>query len=120
MPRVIFFEFPADNPDRAVSFYKSVFDWQMNKWGMENYWLVTTGQPPEPGIDGAIKPREGQPGVVNTVGVPDLDAYVKKVVAAGGSVVAPRMAVQSMGYLAYCKDTEGNVFGMMQIDENAK
>ena len=32
MPRVIHFEIPADNPDRAVQFYSNVFGWTFQKW----------------------------------------------------------------------------------------
>jgi len=57
MPRVIHFEIPADNPDRAVEFYKQVFGWKFDKWqGPQDYWLITTGKG-EPGIDGGMLRR---------------------------------------------------------------
>ena len=59
MPRVIHFELPADEPERAARFYESVFGWEITKWqGPMDYWLVTTGEEGTPGIDGAISPRE--------------------------------------------------------------
>jgi len=45
--------------------------------------------------------------------------YVAKITASGGTVVAPKMAVPSIGYFAYCQDTEGNTFGVMQSDPSA-
>jgi predicted enzyme related to lactoylglutathione lyase len=45
---------------------------------------------------------------------------VRKIVEAGGKVLTPKMAVPGVGYMSYCKDTEGNVFGIMQNDPNAK
>ena len=126
MPRVVHFEIPATDPARAVQFYKDVFGWEVSKWeGPEDYWLVTTGPEGEMGINGGIMRRtqevdgESPTAYVCTVGVESLDEYVMKVEANGGSVVVPKMAVPGVGWLAYCKDTEGNQFGMMQPDESA-
>jgi len=52
--------------------------------------------------------------------VPNVDDYVAKVEAAGGKVTLPKMAIPGVGYLAYCTDPEGNMFGMMQNDPAAK
>lgn len=122
MARVVHFEFPADDPDRAVGFYRSVFGWEINKWdGPEDYWLITTGSEGEPGIDGALMRRQapGQ-GPINTVEVSSVDDFVARITENGGEVVMPKMAIPTVGYLAYCKDTEGNVFGIMQSDPAAK
>ena len=121
MPRVVHFEFPADDPERATKFYKQVFGWQIDKWeGPMDYWLITTGEEGEPGIDGAIQPRgEGQ-SVINTIDVPTVDEYVQKIVDAGGTVVMPKMAVPGVGYMAYCADTEGTVIGLMEGDPTAQ
>jgi len=121
MPRVIHFEIAADDPERASKFYSKVFGWEVNKWdGPAPYWLVKTGEN-SPGIDGGImSAQESFPRVVNTIDVDNLDAFVDKISSSGGNVVVPRMAVPGIGYMAYCSDTEGNVFGIMQNDENAK
>ncbi len=75
LPRVIHFEIPADDPDRAVAFYKRVFGWKIEKWGgPANYWLVTTGEEKEPGINGAITEKsENVPATTNTISVPSFD-----------------------------------------------
>jgi hypothetical protein len=39
--------------------------------------------------------------------------------AGGGKVVLPTMPIPGVGWLAYCSDTEGNIFGMMQADPKA-
>jgi predicted enzyme related to lactoylglutathione lyase len=55
MPRVVHFEINADNPERAVKFYQNIFGWKVNKWvGPMDYWLISTGDKEQPGIDGAI------------------------------------------------------------------
>ena len=121
MARVIHFELCADDPERAVKFYEGVFGWQIKKWeGPQDYWLATTGAADTPGIDGAIMRRDpGMPSVINTIGVTALDDMIATVKANGGTVVAPRMTIPGVGYFAYCQDTEGNTFGMMQNDPSA-
>jgi predicted enzyme related to lactoylglutathione lyase len=128
MPRPIHFEIHAENPERAMRFYGELLGWTFNKWSDQPYWLVMTGDPKTPGIDGGLLPRRGPPPVdmqpvnafVCTFGVSDLDAMVARLPALGGSVAVPRMAIPTVGWLAYAKDTEGNLFGMMQTDANAK
>ncbi len=121
MPRVVHFEFAADKPERAVKFYQSVFNWKIDKWGPQEYWLVTTGPDTEPGINGAIMKREGaQAAVINTVGVPSFEESSRKIVKNGGKVITPKMPIPGIGYFAYCQDTEGNVFGIMEADKEAK
>ena len=123
MPRVIHFDISADNPDRAVKFYSSVFGWKIEKWaGPVEYWLVTTGPADQPGIDGGIGKRSATSpaGTINTVDVPSLEEFTAKVAKKGGKVLMPRMAIPGVGYHAMCQDTEGNVFGLMQPDPAAK
>jgi uncharacterized protein len=122
MNRVVHFEISADDPERAVKFYTDVFGWEIKKWtGPQEYWLVTTGPcDGPPGINGGILKRMGPVGCVNTVDVSDVDEFAAKITAKGGQVVMPKMAVPGIGYLVYCKDTEDNVFGIMQFDQAAK
>ncbi len=119
MPRPVHFELPADDPERAAAFYTKVFGWTIGKWeGPTTYWLVKTGEAPEMGIDGGIVQRcdEGPQGQHNVIAVEDLDAYLARVEAAGGKIVAPRMPIPGIGDIAFCEDTEGNVFGILQPD----
>ena len=122
MPRIVHFEICADKPERAVAFYTKVFGWKTEKWaGAEDYWMANTGADKEPGINGAImQKRDPKWTTVNTVDVPSVDDYVSKVTKNGGKVVAPKVAIPGMGYVAYCQDTEGNVFGIWQTDTSAK
>jgi hypothetical protein len=121
MARVVHFEFAAEDPERASGFYRDVFGWQVQKWdGPEDYWLVSTGAPDQPGIDGAIMhAQEGMPSTINTIDVQSVDETVEKIVQSGGKVAQPKMAVPGIGWMAYCLDTEGNMFGVMQGDPTA-
>jgi hypothetical protein len=122
MNRVVHFELPADNPERAVEFYKKAFGWQIQKWpGPQDYWLVTTGADGDPGINGGILRRQHPgAGTCNTVRVPSVDDAVATITKNGGKVAVAKMPIPGVGYLAYCTDTEGNVFGVMRPDANAK
>jgi predicted enzyme related to lactoylglutathione lyase len=122
VPRVTHFELPADDPERLVKFYENVFGWTIEKWnGPMDYWLVMTGPEGTPGIDGGIARRgEGESGAINSIDVPDVDEYVGRITDAGGTVIVPKRAIPGVGWLAYCKDTEGNTFGIMQEDTSAK
>lgn len=127
MGRVTHFEIHADDPDRAVAFYSALLGWQFQKWGgpME-YWLVTTGPDGTPGINGGLMKRQhplsGNDGVIAyvcTAMVSDLDGLIVRGRELGGAVALPKMPIPGMGWLAYLKDTEGNVFGLMQADPTA-
>ncbi len=126
MGRIVHFEIHADNPARAVKFYTDVFGWQFHKWeGPGEYWIINTGPDSEPGIHGGLLQRKGdQKGdiimaFVCTAQVDSVDESVAKAVVAGGINVVPKMPIPGVGWLAYCKDTEGNIFGMMQEDKKA-
>jgi len=127
MPRVIHFEIHAGDPDRAVKFYESMFGWTFQKWeGPMDYWLVTTGPDSQPGINGGLLRRQGEIdgqaviAYVCTIDVENIDASIAKAQSLGSQVVLPKMPIPGMGWLVYCKDTEGNIFGMMQADPEAK
>jgi predicted enzyme related to lactoylglutathione lyase len=128
VPRVIHFEIVADKPERAIKFYKEVFGWEFNKWnGPQEYWLVKTGEDSQPGINGGLTPKmnQGSNGntgsrVTNTIDVPSVDEFSKKITMEGGKIVRPKMAIPGIGYLAICEDTEGISFGIIQSDRNAK
>src|SRR5438309_2252432 len=122
MHRPIHFEIPAEKPERAISFYEKLFGWKFQKWdGPMEYWVIRTGNAGEPGIDGGLMTRRdpAQP-CVNTIDVEDLDASLRSAEAAGGLCVVPKMPIPGVGWLAYCKDTEGHIFGMMQADATAQ
>lgn len=122
MPRVVHFEIPADNPERAIAFYRKALNWEFQKFeGPMSYWMVRTGPGDERGIDGGLMPREypGQ-GPATVVGVESVDDVSRQIKNAGGETVAPKMAIPGVGYAAYFKDPEGNVFGIFQDDPTAR
>jgi predicted enzyme related to lactoylglutathione lyase len=126
MARVIHFEIQAENPERAIKFYQQMFGWEFSKWeGPQPYWLIKTGPDGQPGINGGMLPRRGDIdgqaviAYVCTVDTASLDDSLAKAQRSGGTQVVPKMPIPGVGWLAYCKDTEGNIFGMMQPDPKA-
>jgi predicted enzyme related to lactoylglutathione lyase len=129
VPRPIHFEIHAADPERVQAFYRTLFGWQFQAWaGPMDYWLITTGPATEPGINGGLvrrrgaAPADGQAvnAYVCTVDVPNVDATLAALAAAGGTLALPKMAVPGVGWLAYVKDPDGNICGIMQADSAAK
>ena len=120
--RVVHFEVPFDDGDRARSFYKEIFGWQVQELPEMNYTMVMSGPsgdngPTEPGfINGGMSSRDSLPstGPVVTIGVDDIDATLAKITESGGSAVGDKVPVGEMGFAAYFKDSEGNVLGLWQ------
>jgi uncharacterized protein len=126
MPRVVHFEVHADDPERAIRFYSTVFGWTFNHYGgAQDYWLITTGPDDQPGINGGLMRRmgaiDGQAVIayVCTVDVESVDAALARVLERGGQLALPKMPIPGVGWLAYARDPEGNLFGMMQAEAAA-
>ena len=120
MPRVIHFDIPSNNPERLADFYRRLFGWEIQNWGLVEYWLAATGPDSEPGINGAIARRDPREGTRNTISVKSADETLREIGEAGGKALGEKMAVPGVGYHALCEDPEGNVFGIMELDPTAK
>jgi predicted enzyme related to lactoylglutathione lyase len=122
MGRVIHFEITAKDTANAASFYEKVFDWKFDKWeGPMEYWLVTTGNDDEPGINGGLGPRgEEPPGTINTIDVRDAQKTVALIEKAGGRIISPVHAIPGIGWNAFFVDPDGNQWGIIQQDTSAK
>lgn len=122
MDKVVHFEVPFDDGERATTFYREAFGWQLNAMPQFQYVMVTTsatddqGRPTEPGaINGGMLERQGPISApVITVGVDNLDDALARVEKLGGKVAIGRQPVGDMGYSAYFHDTEGNLIGLWQ------
>jgi len=128
MNRVVHFEIGAEDPARAKKFYEDVFGWKIEKWDnpMMDYWMIMTGDTEMTGgINGGMFKRSGkkEPAMdhrdsmnnVNTIDIENIDKTIEKIEESGGQLVEKKMEVPEMGTLAYVRDTEGNVFGLMQM-----
>jgi predicted enzyme related to lactoylglutathione lyase len=130
MNRPFYFEIHVENPERAMKFYKRLFGWEFQKYepATFDYWFVTTGKEGTPGIDGGMIRRTGKtPGAkapiiayVCTIDVENIDKSMKAVEKAGGVQAVAKQAIPTMGWTVYYKDPEANIFGLYQVDKNAK
>ena len=117
MSRVVHFEFVAEDIEKISEFYKTVFDWKINKWdGPIEYWFITTGDEKEPGINGGLAAKkEGEPNMtMNTIDVNDIDKAVKDVETNGGTIIKPKMQMPGIGWLVFIKDPDGNMWILRQ------
>ena len=123
MNKVVHFEIPYDDQQRAQKFYQEVFGWQITKFLDMDYYLATTTpsdenmRPKELGaINGGLLKKDptGQHPVL-VIDVPSIDEHIKKIESAGGKVVMPKMEIGDFGLYARVADTEGNVIGIWQL-----
>ncbi len=115
MPKVVHFEIPVDEPERALAFYRDVLGWEMTQFPDHPYWLVRAGTDDELGANGALIARnELQKAPVVVAGVDDLDAALARAQAAGADVLQGRQEIPNVGWSAYVRDSEGNTLGLFQ------
>ena len=123
MDKVVHFEIPFDDKNRAMKFYADAFGWQLTDMAGMDYVMAETTpigenrMPTEPGaINGGLfqRPKEA-PHPVLYVGVQSIDASLKKAQAAGGKVVTPKTPIPGMGAFARVSDPEGNVLGLYEF-----
>lgn len=122
MDRVVHFEIPANDTDRASSFYKKVFGWDIMPIPEMRYTILRTGpvdednMPTEPGFisGGMMKRQEKMPNPIIMINVDSVNDALETVKAEGGSVVEEKIKVGDMGFVGYFKDTEDNVMGVWE------
>lgn len=120
MARVVHFEIPVEDADRARDFYADTFGWELAGFGDEGYWLATTGEEGERGIDGAlISGSELHASPVIIIGVEDLGDAVDRAASNGATILLERQTIPGVGYSAYLRDPEDNVIGLFQPDGSA-
>src|SRR5882672_11185651 len=98
---IVWFEIPADKPERAKAFYGKLFGWKINPFpAMPDYQHIDTGGA-DASPDGAVMKRihPGQT-ITSYVSVPSVTKFVAKVEKLGGSICKPKTAVPQMGYFA--------------------
>ncbi len=125
MGTYFYFEIQADNIQRAASFYKKLFEWKFERVeGLPvEYWNIHTD-----GIFGGLLQRPTQtppPGYganafVNSIQVEDFDGTARKILELNGEIALPKFAVPGKCWQGYFLDTEGNTFGLFEVDESAK
>ena len=125
--RLVHFEIPFDDGERARAFYREAFGWSLMTMPEMDYTMVSTGPsseeggPSEPGYigGGMLQRSAAQQSPVVVGDVDDIDAALKKIEGLGGKTVVSRQPVGEMGFSAYFTDTEGNLTGLWQTTPQA-
>lgn len=113
--KVVHFDIPIDEPDRALSFYADVFGWSLEQWGPVEYWTTAAGD--GEGIGGALTRRSDDvPTLMFYIEVDDIDDALAAVERAGGVRLSERMPIPTVGWSAFFRDSEGNKVGLFQSD----
>lgn len=110
--RVVWFDIPANDLQRAKDFYSKVFEVEMidaeippNKMAMFPFdggiasGAIVQGPESKPSAEGST---------VYLNGGEDLSVPLSRVEEAGGTVLLDKMSIGEYGYIAYFLDTEGN------------
>jgi predicted enzyme related to lactoylglutathione lyase len=124
MSRVMHFEIHASEPEALIEFYSALLGWGFTQQNAMDYWLIETGPAEEPGINGGLVrrpvagPAESQAvnAFICTVQVDALDETLAANDRLGGRVALPKMPVPGVGWLAYVKDPDGNILGLLEPD----
>jgi predicted enzyme related to lactoylglutathione lyase len=118
---IVWFEIPADNPERAKRFYGSLFGWNIKLFpGMTEYWHIDTGGGDDTPDGGMIVRKHTEQPITNYISVKSVTESMAKVEKFGGKVCMPKTAVPQMGYFAICQDTENNTFALWEMNASAK
>jgi predicted enzyme related to lactoylglutathione lyase len=119
--RVVHFEIPFDDGNRARAFYSEAFGWDVSEMPEMDYTMVSTGPtedagPTEPGfVNGGMAQRgDSFTGPTVVIDVEDIDEALKKVESLGGATLLTKTPVGDMGFSAYFRDPEGNAVGLWQ------
>lgn len=120
MSKIVHFEIPVADPQRATAFYHDALGWEITRFGDEPYWLVRAGGDEEPGANGALVSRgDLHQSPILIAGVEDIDGVLSQVERCGGKVTQGKLPVPGMGWSAYIRDPEGNTIGLFQPDTDA-
>jgi uncharacterized protein len=115
--KIVHFELPAADADRASRFWGGLFGYDIGASAMEGFdyrmFQVSGDQ------GGAVMPSETPGnGPIVYFDTDDIDGSIAKVRELGGTA-ADKQPVPTHGWFAACKDTEGNSFSLWQGDESA-
>jgi predicted enzyme related to lactoylglutathione lyase len=118
---IVWFEIPADNVERARSFYGKLFGWRIDKFpgAQKPYWFINTGRADAP-EGGMLERQHAGHSITNYVAVSSVDQAAARVEKLGGRICMEKTAVPQMGYFVICNDTENNTFALWEQNENAK
>jgi predicted enzyme related to lactoylglutathione lyase len=125
MNAIAYFEIQSMNPEKAITFYQTLFGWRFTRAEQLPlpYWRIDTE-----GLRGGLLQRPaatpppacGTNAYVCSIEVADFDAVAKRISSLGGLVALPKFAVPGVCWQGYFIDPDGNTFGVFQADSAAR
>ena len=121
MDKVVHFEIPYDDLERAKIFYSEIFNWRIQTIPEMNYNIIHTvavddkQMPLKSGAinEGMYKRDENSSQTpVLVIDVQSIEETLNKVKKKGGIIFREKIAVEDMGFYAQVKDSEGNIIGL--------
>ncbi len=114
---IVHVEFPSVDADRAQKFWSGLFGWSFKDSGMPDMDYRIAQANETMGV--AVFPSDDRSGHPHYYyAVEDVEAAMAKVRELGGES-EDKSPVPSIGWLAICKDSEGNTFRLFQADSTA-
>lgn len=99
---IVFFDIAGPDATQLKDFYSGVFG-----WGIDDKNAIKTGA-----LDGTL--RQDPAEKIIYIGVPDIDAALTQIKAAGGTVDVPRTVVPNVVTFALFRDPAGNRMGLVE------
>lgn len=125
MNTVGYFEIQSSDPQREIAFYKNVFGWKFTKeeFVQIEYYRIET----ESMYGGLLKrpapvpsSESGTNAFCCSIQVENFDKTQELILQNGGIVALPKFAIPGRCWQGYFIDADHNVFGIFEVDENAK
>ncbi len=121
---ISWFEIPANDLNRATSFYETIFNIKLQPMDLDNIRMrMFPLKDNMTGVGGAVvdsggfhKPSLTEGPLIYLNGNPDLQNVLDKVDSAGGSIMVPKTPISpEYGFMAVIIDTEGNKIGLHSV-----
>jgi len=118
MATIVHFDIATEDMQRARRFYEQLFGWKITAIPgspVEYYYIETQAITGEKGIGGGMTKRESPDRkITGFIQVESIDASMEKVKALGGEITEAKAPIPGVGFVCVCKDTEGNLFGLIE------
>ncbi len=105
-------EIASTDPERTKKFFEDVFEWDFESIPNMNYHTYEAPSPPHGGL---MSPMENQrPGLLNYLLSGNIDTDVKRIEAAGGRILQPKMEIPGVGWWASFEEPTGIVLALFE------
>ena len=115
--KIVHFELPAADADRASGFWNGLFGWGLGASAMPDF-DYRMAQVSEDQAVAVFPSDKAGTGLIVYFDTDDIEASIAKTRSLGGEA-EDKSPVPGHGWFAPCKDTEGNAFSLWQPDETA-